>query len=1632
MLFGPRNGMGAALRSPALPGQLTRCIAALLLASTAIPAEALAGAVLPTGGTVVTGSASIDTGPSSVTVNQSSATGIINWNTFSIGAGNSVQFNNGSGSTLSRVTGNVTSEIDGALTATGTLYLVNPAGVVVGPSGSVLTGGSFIASAHDISNDQYLNAGAIEFSDTSTAAVINAGTISSANGDVALIARKVENSGTISAPNGTAALLAGYDVLMGETSGENGKFLVKVGGKDTSAVNTGTIKAAEIEMRANGGNVYALAGNTDAVVKATGVTTSGGRVFLTAGSGGTVKSTAHIVARKRPAKPAARPTDLDGGTITVTGGTVDLAGTVDASAEGQGTKGGTISAIATGHGSYAGLLLARGGEAGTGGAVETSGLESVDFTGVSVDTSATGGLTGSWLVDPEDLTVDGAAAATISSNLASTNVTLTTTASTASGIGTVTPGSGDITVASAINWASANTLTLDAYNNVVILGSITGTSGGLTLSAGNAISAPGAIAVGTYRQTAGAFSQLAASLPSFAANDFQIAGGSFLRATGGDGSTGNPYLIADVYGLQGIGTTLSSSFSLANNIDASGTANWNSGAGFKSIGAYGSAYSGTFDGNGHQIADLTINATNQYNVGLFGFTDSGSVIRDIGLIGGSVSNTGAGTGVGSLVGNANGTILNAYSSATVSGVDGVGGLVGYLNGTVSDSHATGAITGTRLVGGLIGGNFGTVSASYATGAATGHESVGGLAGGNFGTISGSHATGRVVGGGGVLGAVAGGLVGENSGGTIRASYATGDVSGSNDMLVGGLVGSDTYGTIDNTYATGNVDGFSQVGGLVGATNASTTITSSYASGNVTGDQGVGGLVGINNGTIRYAYALGSVTGHTTSVGGLVGNNGIGTIDQTYATGAVHSVYGYWGGLVGSNGLAAATVTNSYWDTETTGQASGIGFNAGTFSATGLTTDQFNTAANFSGWTFGTTPGSGWVIVDFDGTLNNTMEDPVNYAQGGNGFTRPFLLSEWSSTITNMHQLELMALDLSAHYTLANDIDAASELSSGPSGMWRVGGNATAQGYGFVPVGNVYWQMLTGTFDGAGHTISNLSIYNNDPSIYAGYVGLFSLVGSGGLVENLGLQGGSVYARGGPVGALVGGNTGTIRNSHASTSVDGGGEVGGLVGDNLGAIEQSYATGDVHVRSSAGGGLAGISRGTITQSYATGAVSGGNGVLSLGGLVGSAFDSGSVAQSYATGAVTGGSGSSGIGGLIGYLDGSITDSYSIGAVVVGTGSQAYGGLVGFFYDNVGDSLTDSYFAQDAGLNAGLHGIGRLQSTYAASDIGVTGETLAALKDASTYAASWDFSLGGIWGINAYTSSGLVNGGLPFFQWEHPIVAAITANDQTTVYNGTATGDGFSGNGYSVTYASGYSSADNLLTNVSLAISGGNVNAGTTNAIDISATPTGSYAVMLAGGTESIAARTVTVTADNLTRAVGQPNPALTYTASGLLNGDTLTGGLITAALASSSPGQYAITEGTLAASANYLLDFLPGTLTITPTTGVPLPNAYAAAQGRATPELGPPLTFVSGGPATGFTWAAPGNQPTGAVAVDGNDGAPSGTTDSFALTFAPDTFEVTGFSMADNSSADSNDQPPSPSCSIGVAGSELGNMPYPCN
>ena len=145
-------------------------------------------------------------------------------------------------------------------------------------------------------------------------------------------------------------------------------------------------------------------------------------------------------------------------------------------------------------------------------------------------------------------------------------------------------------------------------------------------------------------------------------------------------------------------------------------------------------FTGVFEGLGNTISNLTIkDPTGSANDGLFGV--SSGTIRDVGLINASVSNSGASSVVGSLVGfQGGGFVENAYATGALSGGNGafVGGLVGKSVGSISNSHATGTVSGgaSSDVGGLVGLEIlpDPISNSYATGAVSGgpNSFVGGL------------------------------------------------------------------------------------------------------------------------------------------------------------------------------------------------------------------------------------------------------------------------------------------------------------------------------------------------------------------------------------------------------------------------------------------------------------------------------------------------------------------------------------------------------------------------------------------------------------------------------------------------------------------------------------------------------------------------------------------------------------------------------------------------------------------------------------------------------------------------------------------------------------------------------------------
>ena len=460
-----------------------------------------AGPVMPTGGQYAAGAGQIlSSGTSGLTINQTSAAGVINWRTFSIGAGGSVQFNNGSGATLNRVTGNNLSQIDGQLTGTGSIYLINQNGVLVGPGGKVLTGGNFVASTRDIPNSQFMQGGTLTAKGTSAGVVSNEGTIVSQNGNAVLIGSAVSNSGTISAPNGTAVLAAGNEVVMAPVNGPAGIYVANTASGDVT--NTGAIKAAAAALESAGGNVYTLAGNRTGLVQATGTTKINGQVWLSAPQGqANVDGTVTAV-----------NADGSGGTVIANGASVHVAGTARVSA--SGTKGGTvlIGVSAPGGVNEAGSttidsgarISATGSDNGTldGGHIETSG-KTLSIGAASI----TAGEGGTWLLDPTDLTIDSTAATNIESALnAGTSVTEQTTASGVSGAGTQASGAGDINIDSAITWNNAAAkLSVLAYHAINVNAPVSGAgkvlmsaaNGDLTIGAGASISGDTGVTLGT-------------------------------------------------------------------------------------------------------------------------------------------------------------------------------------------------------------------------------------------------------------------------------------------------------------------------------------------------------------------------------------------------------------------------------------------------------------------------------------------------------------------------------------------------------------------------------------------------------------------------------------------------------------------------------------------------------------------------------------------------------------------------------------------------------------------------------------------------------------------------------------------------------------------------------------------------------------------------------------------------------------------------------------------------------------------------------------------------------------------------------------------------------------------------------
>ncbi len=441
------TGVGNAKATGSVEGEKSprrgvRAMALSLLSGMMIMAHPAMSANLPTGGQIVAGSGSIQT-PSGnqMNIHQNSQNMVANWNSFDIGKGNTVQFDQPSSSAvaLNRVVGGGESQIMGNLKANGQVFLVNPNGVLFGEGASVSTSG-FVASTRDIKNDDFMNR-RYTFSggQKAGAAIVNQGELTTnAGGYIVLAADRVSNSGTIRTPGGKTVLAASERVTLQLDNG--GLMSVQVTGDVVNALveNRGLVSArdGQVYLTALGrGMLMNTVLNVSGVVEASGMHRQDGNIVLDGGDSGVVHLSGALQADNasgQGGKVVVQGKNIlldNGSSITATGGqgggevyvgggwqgkdsnirnankvVMQGGARIDVSATQQG-NGGTAVLWSDSYTNFRGQISAKGGETGgNGGQVETSSHGNLQAFG-TVSASAKKGKAGNWLLDSADITI---------------------------------------------------------------------------------------------------------------------------------------------------------------------------------------------------------------------------------------------------------------------------------------------------------------------------------------------------------------------------------------------------------------------------------------------------------------------------------------------------------------------------------------------------------------------------------------------------------------------------------------------------------------------------------------------------------------------------------------------------------------------------------------------------------------------------------------------------------------------------------------------------------------------------------------------------------------------------------------------------------------------------------------------------------------------------------------------------------------------------------------------------------------------------------------------------------------------------------------------------------------------------
>ncbi len=1137
---------------PVRPGLNTRlrplahALAGAWLLAGPLALQAQTGA-LPGGLQVVHGQAQVATQGSAMTV-RNSAGAILNWQSFSIGSGNSVYFDQASAASkvLNRVTGQDPSHILGRLGSNGQVWLLNPNGVLFGANARVDVAG-LVASTLRLGDNDFL-AGRHRFNASAgdSAGVHNQGALhTSFGGQVVLLGSRVDNSGDIQTPGGQATLAAARSVELVDTGLPN--LAVRVDVPAGEVLNLGRLAAAGGVVDIYGGIV-----NQQGLVQVDALQVDAqGRIRLqatdtlllgaasrtsalgAAGKGGDITLLGRQVGLLGGAEVDASGA-TGGGRIRVGGGLqgqdaslpnaqrVGIAAGAQLRADAQGSgDGGQVIVWADGGTRFQGHISARGGAAGgDGGFAEVSGKQVLDYAGTA-DLSAPAGQYGSLLLDPAFIVIQQA-----EPNLSGNTP----------GVDLNTP-----TLLFADFLTSTSVITSDAVSLLLAGGNVLLQAGSdITFSAGvTPITGAGSLTL-----------QAGGNIDLFSA--INAGGGIVLSANDPGGSatgTGSVLIGAPLNAGTGTLTINSNGSSVANLVQANLTA-------------------GT----------LSITGDVQLSVGSTWTLSTGTSVVD-GIIFGTSPLTKAGAGTLRLTGaNTHGGTTVAGGTLSVSGVDataGIGTISVGANGLDIDNGAT-VGNSILLAGGTIGNaqGSGTLAGSVTlTAPGSALISVGtGLT--VNGQISGAFDLSAI--GGNVT------LAGSNvyTGGTT-VTAGTLSVSGVNAFMGSGIVSV-------SAGAQFNVDNGANLGNAVAVSAG--TLGNSVGTGTLTGTVAITGNTSVasNGGGLSVSGVVGG-TGSLTKIGaGSVTLSGSNT--YTGATDANAGTLQLQGGAAipdGSVVTLAGGASLALQASETIGALAGVAGTSVALGANTLTTGGNNTSTSFDGVISG--PGTGASLVKAGtGTFTlagaNTYFDLTSVTAGTLVAASGSALGSvaGATTVASGATLEINNVNIGG--------EALSLTGTGAGGVGALVGTGTASAGGAVTLGG-------------GTSIGGTGTLTLSGTLATAVGGGFGLTKSG--TGTLILSGANTYPGATVVnaGTLVAGSATALGTVAAGTTVASGAtlelnsvnigtEALSLAGAGVGGVGALVATGTP----SAGGAVTLTADSTI----------GGGGTLALGGVVGGTF------------------------------------------------------------------------------------------------------------------------------------------------------------------------------------------------------------------------------------------------------------------------------------------------------------------------------------------------------------------------------------------------------------------------------------------